>query len=179
MARRAIGSDGTKVERRKKQRFAVAVPIEVSWRGPDGILVTENATARQVNLSGGLLQMVNYPEVGSRVTLTNLISAETIEARVLATPSCREGVSEGIIVELTVPNEAFWGVAFQLKKTAIELQKLDESLRSGGIDEHLLKEFRMAAEHVRSVAKAAQQLSERQVHSQYDVPSVLLTERIR
>jgi hypothetical protein len=49
MARRAIGSDGTKVERRKKQRFAVAVAIEVSWRGPDGILLTENATARQVN----------------------------------------------------------------------------------------------------------------------------------
>jgi hypothetical protein len=123
--------------------------------------------------------MPNYPEVGSRVTLTNFMSAETIEARVLATPSCREGVSEGIIVELTVPNEAFWGVAFQLKKTAIELQKLDESLRSVGIDEHLLKEFRMAAEHVRSVAKAAQQLNERQVHSQYDVTSVLLTERIR
>ena len=47
--------------------------------------------------------MANYPEVGSRITLTNFLSAEAAEARVLAIPNSREGVSHGIIVELIVP----------------------------------------------------------------------------
>ena len=110
MARRATNSDGSKVERRRQQRFAVHVPLEVSWRGPDDEVVKQEATARQVNANGGLLEMPHHPEMGSRVTIANLISAETAEARVLATPSTREGVAQGIIIELVTPDESFWGI---------------------------------------------------------------------
>ena len=89
MVRRATNSDGTKVERRKGQRFPVTVPLEVSWRGPDNEVIQEEAVARQVNANGGLLEMLHQPEMGSRVTIANLISAETAEARVLATPNTR------------------------------------------------------------------------------------------
>src|SRR5579883_1296481 len=107
MARRPTAADGTKLERRKETRFPVSVPLEASWKGPDGVLVKEEAIARQVNAHGGLLEMGNYPEIGTRVTLTNFLSAETMDARVLATPNSREGVAHGIIVELVSPNESF------------------------------------------------------------------------
>ena len=57
--------------------------------------------------------MDNYPDIGTRVSLTNFLSAATSEARVLANPSSREGVAYGIVVELIVPSEVFWGVNLQ------------------------------------------------------------------
>ena len=181
MAKRATGPDGSKVERRKTQRFPVTVPMEASWRGSDGMAVKEQAIAKQVNANGGLLEMANYPEVGSRITLTNFLSAETAEARVLATPSSREGVSHGIIVELIVPNESFWGVNLQVKKTGVELQKLEKSLQSEGIDLRLLNEFRDAVDYVRTAAVIVQQLRERQMHGRDDddLASLIIAERIR
>ena len=104
----------------------MAVPIEPSWRGPDGKAAKEAAVGRQVNAQGGLLEMATYPEIGSRVTLTNFFSAETAEARVLATPYTREGVSHGIVVELIVPSDTFWGVSLQVKKAGVELGKLEK-----------------------------------------------------
>ena len=114
MARRPGAADGTKLERRKETRFRLTVPVEATWRGADGVLMKEEGVARQVNAHGGLLEMANYPEIGSRVTLTNFLSAETMEARVLATPSSREGVSDGIVVELVSPSESLWGVSLQV-----------------------------------------------------------------
>jgi len=181
MARRATNSDGSKVERRKSQRFPVTVPLEVSWRGPDNEIVKEEAVARQVNCNGGLLEMIRQPEFGSRVTIANLISAETAEARVLATPNTREGVAHGIAVELITPNESFWGVDLQVKRASIELQKLENSLRAGGIDLRLLKEYRDAAEYVRTAAAAVKQLRDCQLEERSDseVVAFLCAERIR
>jgi len=181
MVKRGTSPDGSKVERRKTQRFPVTVPIEASWRGSDGTAVKEQAVAKQVNANGGLLEMANYPEVGSRITLTNFLSAEAAEARVLATPSSREGVSHGIIVELVVPCESFWGVNLQVKKTYVELQNLEKSLRSEGIDLRLLNEFRDAVDYVRTAAVIVQQLRERQMHGRDDddIVATLIAERIR
>ena len=158
MARRGTSPDGSKTERRKTSRFLVTVPIEASWRGPDGIAIKEQAVAKQVNANGGLLEMTNDPEVGSRITLTNFLSAETAEARGLATPYSREGVSHGIIVELITPSESFWGVNLQVKKTSVELQRLEKSLRSEGIDPRLLNEFRDTVDYIRTASVAVQQL---------------------
>ena len=181
MARRSTSPDGSKVERRKSGRFPVAVPIEVSWRDPKGVMFKEEAVARQVNAQGGSLEMATYPEIGSRVTLTNFLSAETLDARVLATPYSREGVSNGIVVELVIPSESFWGVNLQIKKTSAELQKLENLLHSEGIDLRMLKEFRDAVDYVRTAATVVQQLRERQLSGRDDdeVISLLVTERIR
>ena len=54
--RRPMTADGTSAERRKGPRFPVVVPVEVSWRGKDGIAVKEDAVARQVNANGGFLK---------------------------------------------------------------------------------------------------------------------------
>ena len=181
MARRGTSPDGSKVERRKARRFPVVVPIEVSWRGPDGMAIKEQAVARQVNANGGQLEMSTYPDVGSRITLTNFLSAEAADARVLATPQSREGVSHGIVVELIVPSESFWGVNLQVKKASVELQKLEDSLRSEGIDLRLLNEFRDAVDYIRTTAVVVQQLREQQMHGRDDgeVALLLTAERIR
>jgi len=180
-ATRGTSPDGSKQERRKNSRFLVTVPIEASWRGADDIAFKIQAVARQVNANGGILEMEQYPEVGSRITLTNFLSAESAEARVLATPTSREGVSRGIIIELISPSESFWGVNLQVKKTSVELQKLENSLRSEGIDFRLLSEFRDTVDYIRTAALAVQQLRERQLHGRDDseIASVLVADRIR
>jgi hypothetical protein len=181
MVRRATNSDGSKVERRRQTRFAVNVLLEVSWRGPDNEVVKEEALARQVNANGGLLEMAQHPEMGSRVTIANLISAETAEARVLATPSTREGVAHGIAVELITPSESFWGVDLQVKKAGIELQKLEKALRDAGIDLRMLREYREAADYVAATAGAVKQLRECQIHERSDaeVMRALSADRVR
>ena len=121
--KRPMSADGTKLERRKSTRFPVVVPIEVSWKGADGAAIKQEAVARQVNANGGFVKMPVRPDLGSRVTLANFLSAQTAEARVLAAPHSREGVANGVIVELITPNETFWGVNLQVEKTSLELQK--------------------------------------------------------
>lgn len=181
MPRRVTGPNGTNVERRKTPRFTVTVPMEVSWRGPDKRAIKEQAVARQVNVNGGLLEMSNYPDIGNRVSLTNFLSAKTAEARVLATPTSREGVAHGIIVELIEPSESFWGVSLQVKKAGVELQKLEKALQAEGIDFRVLNEFRDATEYLRTTAIAVQQLRECQLRGQRDedVVASLTSGRLR
>ena len=90
-------------------------------------------------------------------------------------------VPHGIAVELIVPNESFWGVDLQVKRASIELQKLENSLRAGGIDLRLLKEYRDAAEYVRTAAAAVKQLRDCQLQGHHDseVMAFLSAERIR
>ena len=180
MKRRPTAADGTKLERRKETRFPVSIPMQASWKGPDGVLMKEEAFARQVNAHGGLLEMANYPDLGTRVTLTNLLSAETMEARVLATPNSREGVSHGIVVELVTPDESFWGASLQMKKAGVELQRLEKSLRSQNLDLRLLKEFRDAVDYLHAISGSVQQARERQMDGDQErVDSWLVGERIR
>ena len=161
--KRPLSSDGSKLERRKTLRFPVAVPIEVSWRGPNGTAVKQDAVARQVNAHGGFLKMSAYPELGSRVTLANFLSAQTVEARVLALPQAREGIADGIVVELIVPDESFWGVNLQVEKTGAELLNLEKALQSEEIDLRLLNEYRDAVDYIRTAAGMVQQLRECQL----------------
>jgi hypothetical protein len=181
MGGRGTSPDGSKEERRKSYRFLVAVPIEATWRNPEGVPVLVQAVAKQVNANGGFLEMTIYPPVGSRITLTNFLSAQTAEARVLATPSSREGVSHGIIVELTSPSESFWGVNLQVKKTSVELQKLEKSLQAEGIDFRMLNEFRDTVDTLRTTALAVQQLREFQLKGKdsTEIVAMLVSDRVR
>lgn len=158
MKKRPMGADGTDVERRKTRRFPVVVPVEVSWRGEDGTAVKEDAIARQVNANGGFLKMDNYPTLGSRVTLANFLSAQTAEARVLAAPDSRPGVANGVVVELIVPSESFWGVDLQVNKTVVELQNLEKALKAEEIDLQLVREYRDAMDYIRSTTETLRRI---------------------
>jgi len=158
MKKRPMSADGKELERRKSRRFPVVVPIEVSWRGPGGIAAKEDAVARQVNDKGGFLKMAQYPTVGTRVTLANFLSAQTAEARVLAAPDSRPGVASGIVVELIVPSESFWGVDLQINKTIVELEKLEKALKGEEIDLSLVREYRDAMDYISGITETLQRL---------------------
>jgi hypothetical protein len=125
--------------------------------------------------------MSNYPELGSRVTLANFLSAQTAEARVLAAPESRQGVANGIIVELTAPNETFWGVDLQVNKTILELKSLETALKTEDIDVHLMREYRGAVENIRTITETLQHLRKCQSEGSDsgELLSILASDRIQ
>lgn len=169
------------MEHRRGSRFPVVVPVEVKWQELSGKTVKEAGGAKEVNAQGGLLDMKTYPRVGAELELTNLLSGEAAEARVVAIRRSKQGALLGVAVELLVPSEAFWGLNFQLKKTSAELVRLEQALKSGGVDARVLREFRDAVDYVRKTAWAVQEWQERQVqhHDPYTVLPLLVVERIR
>jgi hypothetical protein len=171
----------TKKEKRRGLRFPVVVPVEARWQDATGTSVKVTAQAKEVNAHGGLLEMKNYPSVGSQLELTNLLTGETYRARVVAPRRSKEGYSLGVAVELLIPSDSFWGVNFQLRKTSAELFRLEQEIRSGGIDPRILTDFRDAVDHVRKTAWAVQEWQERQLqdHDPTTVLPLLTTERIR
>jgi len=84
MQNSTANSCAARVEHRRSKRFPVAVSAEVKWHGPGGTRITEKAHADEVNIHGGLLRMSTYPNLGDIIELTNVVSAESVEACVLA-----------------------------------------------------------------------------------------------
>ena len=175
------GRQAIRKEQRRGSRFPVIVPVEITWQDAAGKSVKEAAQAREVNAQGGLLEMRNHPGVGRSLALTNVLSGEATEARVVAIRRSREGGIRGIAVELLVPNEAFWGVNFQLKKTSDDLVKIESAIKSGGVEPRILREFRDAVDYVRKTAWAVQEWQERQLrkHDPQTVLPLVTAERIR
>jgi len=170
-----------KKEHRRGSRFPVVVPVDVEWQDLSGKTVKEAAQAREVNAQGGLLEMKTYPGIGRLLELTNLLSSEAAEARTVAVRRSNQGAFVGVAVELLVPNEAFWGVNFQLKKTSVELVKIEQAIKSGSVEPSLLREFRDAVDYVRKTAWAVQEWQERQLqqHDPQTLLPLLIIERIR
>jgi PilZ domain len=170
-----------RVEHRRSKRFPVAVAAEVKWHGPGGVRIKEKAHAEEVNAHGGLLRMNTYPNMGDIIELTNVVSAESVEGRVLAMRGSTADVKQGIVVELFVPSETFWGMNFQLMKTKAGLLNLGHSLRPDGIDLRILKDFRDVIDSIRRSAWAIEE--SKQFDSQRQDPpealSLLTSERIR
>jgi hypothetical protein len=167
--------------RRRSRRFPYISPVEATWQEANGKLFREAGQATEVNAQGGLLEMKAYPAVGMQIELTNLLSRESSQARVVGVRRNSEGRLLGVAVELLVPSEAFWGTNFQLKKTCADLVRLEYDMRSGPIDPRVLTEFRDAVDHVRKTAWAVQEWHARQSrhHDAHTVLPLLTAERIR
>jgi hypothetical protein len=181
MDERSAGQPSIKPEQRRGSRFSVVVPVEVKWQEPNGKTVKEAAQAKEVNAQGGLLDMKIYPWVGGDLELTNLLSGQSAKARAVGTRRSKDGAFLGVAVALVTPDETFWGVNFQLRKTSADLAKIEQAIKAGGVDPRLLKEFRDAVDYVRKTAWAVQEWQERQLqkHDPQTVLSLLTTERIR
>ena len=166
---------------RRSRRFPFMAPVEATWQEKDGKIFRETGQATEVNAQGGLLEMKTYPTVGTHIELTNLFSHESLHARAVGLRRNAEGRLLGVAVELLVPSETFWGLNFQLKKTCADLVKLEYDMRSGPIDERVLREFRDAVDNVRKMAWAVQEWQERESRNQdpRSVLPLLTAERIR
>ena len=167
--------------KRRSRRFTFISPVEATWQEPNGKNFREAGQATEVNAQGGLLEMNTYPSVGTQIEITNLLSHESTQARVVGVRRNPEGRLLGVAVELVVPSETFWGVNFQLKKACADLVKLEYDMRSGSIDQRVLGEFRDAVDNVRKTAWAVQEWQERQSRRQdpETVLPLLTAERMR
>jgi len=167
--------------KRRSRRFPFLSPVEATWQEKDGKIVRESGQATEVNAQGGLLEMKSYPPVESQIELRNLLSHQSLQARVVGFRRSPEGRLLGVAVELLVPSETFWGVNFQLRKACADLVKLEYEMRSGPIDQRVLREFRDAVDNVRKMAWAVQEWQERESRQQdpRSVLPLLTAERIR
>jgi hypothetical protein len=168
-------------EKRRGSRFPVVVFVEAKWQEPGGQQVQDTAQATEVSALGGLLDMKTYPRVGSALELTNLLSGQIAQARVAGTRRSKDGAVLRVAVELLTPSETFWGLNFQLRKTSAELVKIEQDIKSGGIDPRILEDFRDSVDYVRKTAWAVQEWQERQLqkHDPQTVLPLITTERIR
>jgi hypothetical protein len=174
----------TAEKRRRSWRGPVLVPIAVCWEEPGGKVMKAEAQAKEVNIHGGLLQfshMEVFPAAGTEMKLTNLFSGEEARARTLGIRRSKGGAVPGVAVELLIPSETFWGLAFRLRKATTELQSLDQEIKSGNVDPSVLRAFRDSVDYVRTTAWAVQEWQERQAQ-QRDTATVLpllVMERVR
>ena len=170
-----------KGKNRRSDRYPVVVPVKVKWLEPRGAGVIEFAEAKEVNQHGGLLDMRGRPAIGSVIELTNLASTKTASAKVVSLRPSKKSEVLRVAVELLTPSETFWGPTFRLKMAIDSLLKLEEAIRSDGMDSRVLREFRDAVDHVRKTAWALQELQERQIQQRdtATVRSLLTEERVR
>src|SRR6267378_2476263 len=153
-------------ERRRSDRYPLIIPIHLKWPGLGGESNSAHAQAKEANLHGGLLEFVDadrYPTEGTEAELMNLVSGHKAKARVSAIRRSSTSALLGVAVELLPPNEEFWGLTFQLRRTTGELLKLEDGMKSGDIDPYVLREFRDAVDYIRKTAWAVQEWQERQV----------------
>ena len=171
----------SKGKNRRSDRYPVVVSVKVKWSEPSGAGVIEFAETKEVNMHGGLLDMRGRPAIGSVIELTNLTSTKTASARVVSLRSSKKSEVLVVAVELLTPSESFWGVTFRLKMAIDNLLKLEDAIKSGGMDPHVLREFRDAVDYVRKTAWALQELQERQAQQRdtATVRSLLTEERVR
>ena len=167
-------------EKRRASRFPVVVFVEAKWPVFRGH-VKETAQALEVSALGGLLDMKTYPRVGSELELTNLLSGQAAQARIVGTRPSKEGAAPRVAVELLTPSDTFWGLNFQLRKTSAELVKIEQEIKAGGIDDRILREFRDSVDYVRKTAWAVQEWQERglQKHDPHTLLPLITSERIR
>ena len=171
-------------KRRRSWRGAVLVPIAVWWEEPGGRKMKAEAQVKEVNMHGGLVQfsqMEVFPAAGTEVKLTNLISGEEAKARTSGVRRSKAGAVLGVAVELLVPSETFWGLAFRLRKATAELHSLDQEIKAGNVDPSVLREFRDSVDYVRTTAWAVQEWQERQAQHRdtATVLPLLVMERVR
>ena len=171
-------------ERRRSDRYPLIIPIHLKWPGPGGETHSAHAQAREANLHGGLLEFVDvdrHPSEGTEAELMNLVSGQTAKARISAIRRSSTGALLAVTVELLPPNEAFWGLTFQLRRTTGELLKLEHGMKAGDVDPYVLREFRDAVDYIRKTAWAVQEWQERQIQKRdtATVIPLLVMERIR
>ncbi len=171
-------------ERRRSDRYPLVIPIHLKWQSLAGEPHSAHAQAREANLHGGLLEFVDadrYPAEGTEAELTNLVSKSKARARVSAIRRSSGDAPLAVAVELLPPNEEFWGLTFQLRRTTGELLKLEHGIKAGDIDPYVLREFRDAVDYIRKTAWAVQEWQERQVQKRdtATVIPLLVRERIR
>ncbi len=166
---------------RRSHRFSLVLPLKVEWFTAGGSPFQQDAYAREVSATGGLLHMLNFPAPGQIITITNPATGQTCQAKAVALRQSPVGEVLGVAVELISASETFWGLSFRIKKASNDLVKLEEALRAGGVDQQVLRDFRDAVDYARKTAWVVYEWQERQLRHRdtATVLPMLAAERVR
>jgi hypothetical protein len=177
-----IGQEAAvQAERRKSGRVVILVPVEIQWQTPEGEIVSRSGLARNVDVHGALVQMKafghqktcinptrcrcghlagrHFPVLNTNLDLKNSITGDSVGARVIHVGRAADGTPGTIGIQLLAPTDTFWGLTFQLQRTLIQLQEIEDSFQSreSQIDFRVRRNLREAVEYLRVVGSAVQQ----------------------
>lgn len=96
-------------ERRRCERFPLAIPVKVYGRTPRNLPFRDVTASMAVSLYGGLLDMEPRVELGQRVTIVNSFTEEERESRVVYVDSEQHGRGK-VAVEFASGSGDFWHV---------------------------------------------------------------------
>jgi len=105
--------------RRRSQRVALQMAVEIQLHMVDGRLLRQEAFTEVVNAHGGLLEMETRPAPGQRMLLMNPSSGEQQSATILSAKRSREGGYE-VAFEFDSPAPKLWALRFQPDDWKIE-----------------------------------------------------------
>lgn len=161
-------------------RVDINVPLRIIWEDA-GRDIRADGHTQEVSGDGGLLLMATPPPAGAQVELVNEASGESVRAWVVSVHKQKNNAASAVTVELLVPNDAFWGVTYRLKKASNDLSVLERAIRDGELDAMALREFRDAVDHIRKTAWVVQEWCERtsQGRDAQTVLTLLTLERVR
>ena len=96
-------------EKRKSQRKAVFLQVEIAWVQPDGTRTKENGVTEEVSAHGAVLRMKTSPPMSVEIEVTNTHTGKSTKARIVGVrPSV--GGQQRVAVELAEPSYVFWGL---------------------------------------------------------------------
>jgi hypothetical protein len=96
---------------RRSSRVFTRISVQVKGRAIDGRKFRDNSQTIVINAHGGLLYLQETLEMGTELVVTNPITEEDQECRVVYVgDTTNRGTRVG--VEFLSPNPHFWGVAF-------------------------------------------------------------------
>jgi hypothetical protein len=106
-------------ERRSSRVFA-RIPVRAAGKDSDGRKFHENSHTIVINAHGGLLYLQKTVEIGAELVLSNPVSEEELECRVVYLGDTSEkGTRVG--VEFLSPSPRFWGVEFAAQDWAVRV----------------------------------------------------------
>lgn len=98
-------------DQRRSSRIFTRIPVRASGRNLDGRKFRESSQTIVINAHGGLLYLRETVELGTEVVLTNPVTDEEQECRVVYLGDTSEK-GQRIGVEFLSPSPHFWGVDF-------------------------------------------------------------------
>jgi hypothetical protein len=96
---------------RRSSRVFTRIPVRASGRDVQGRKFRENSQTIVVNAHGGLLYLNETLGMGAQLTLTNPVTEEEQECRIVYLGDTSEK-GQRVGVEFLSPAPRFWGVAF-------------------------------------------------------------------
>src|SRR5580704_9628691 len=100
--------------RRRSQRVLMKVPVQVSGQAADGATFEESTHTLSISPHGALLVLAAPVRRGQRFILANMQTKSALEC-VVAHLEPTPGVPMQVGVEFSLPNPAFWRIAFPPK----------------------------------------------------------------